>query len=75
VTKPVEHEFFEVSSQLTYNEERVAELKVGTYDVIHTDMVVTDTRIIFRHRVGLKYGPPPKVIPVNPASESNTPGE
>jgi hypothetical protein len=54
------------------------ELPFGTYEVLNTEVQVgrdADGVCVatFVHRVGRK-GPPPKVVQVNPAGETNTNG-
>ena len=73
-TEPkIEHEFIDLSDVHRPDEDE-RPLRLGTYDIVKTEMLVLEDRIIFRHRISLKYGPPPKVVPVNPAGEDNSSG-
>lgn len=64
------HEFVNVSAGL--GEDKIPS---GVYDLIQTEVHIDEEEnVTFVHRIGLKYRPP-KVVEVNPAGESNTPGE
>jgi hypothetical protein len=72
------HLYIDVSTGSDYRERTADDLPAGVYDVIKTEMRVTEDGITFVHRIGSRRPLPQKqakIIEVKPAGERNTPGE
>jgi hypothetical protein len=66
----VESEFIDLSDTFREDEEEHP-LRLGTYDIVRQEVIVLEDKIVFRHYISLKYGPPPKKIQLGPAGETS----